>query len=69
MKDKNSLPLIMVNDVDYVYSNGTVALNQISLNINHGELLAIMGQNGAGNPTYKGKCLYRWRKYRFKNYS
>ena len=36
MKDKNSLPLIMVNDVDYVYSNGTVALNQIYLNINNG---------------------------------
>jgi len=51
MKDKNSLPLIMVNDVDYVYSNGTVALNHISLNINHGELLAIMGQNGAGKTT------------------
>ncbi len=51
MKDKNSLPLIMVNDVDYVYSNGTVALNQISLNINQGEFLAIMGQNGAGKTT------------------
>ncbi len=51
MKDKNSLPLIMVNDVDYAYSNGTVALNQISLNINHGEFLAIMGQNGAGKTT------------------
>ena len=36
MKDKNSLPLIMVHDVDYVYSNGTIALKQVSLNIKKG---------------------------------
>ncbi len=51
MKDKNSLPLIMVHDVDYVYSNGTIALKQVSLNINKGEFIAIMGQNGAGKTT------------------
>jgi energy-coupling factor transport system ATP-binding protein len=51
MEDKNLLPLIMVHDVDYVYSNGTVALNHISLNINRGEFIAIMGQNGAGKTT------------------
>ena len=51
MKDKNSLPLIMVHDVDYVYSNGTIALKQVSLNIKKGEFLAIMGQNGAGKTT------------------
>jgi len=51
MKDKNSLPLIMVHDVDYVYSNGTIALNQVSLNIKKGEFIAIMGQNGAGKTT------------------
>jgi len=51
MKNKNSLPLIMVHDVDYVYSNGTVALKQVSLNINQGEFIAIMGQNGAGKTT------------------
>ena len=51
MKDKNSLPLIMIHDVDYVYSNGTIALKQVSLNIKKGEFIAIMGQNGAGNTT------------------
>lgn len=49
--DKNSLPLIMVHDVDYVYSNGTIALKQVSLNIKKGEFIAIMGQNGAGKTT------------------
>ena len=51
MKDKNSYPLIMVHDVDYVYSNGTIALKQVSLNIKKGEFIAIMGQNGAGKTT------------------
>ena len=51
MQDKNSLPLIMVHDVDYVYSNGTIALKQVSLNIKKGEFIAIMGQNGAGKTT------------------
>ncbi|MFX1447564.1 MAG: energy-coupling factor ABC transporter ATP-binding protein [Promethearchaeota archaeon] len=51
MMDKNTLPLIMVHDVDYVYSNGTEALKQVSLNINQGEFVAIMGQNGAGKTT------------------
>jgi len=51
MKDKNSIPLIMIHDVDYVYSNGTIALKQVSLNIKKGEFIAIMGQNGAGKTT------------------
>ncbi|GAI01391.1 unnamed protein product, partial [marine sediment metagenome] len=51
MKDKNSPPLIMIHDVDYVYSNGTIALRQVSLNIKKGEFIAIMGQNGAGKTT------------------
>jgi len=51
MKDKNLLSLIMVHDVDYAYSNGTIALKQISLNIKKGEFIAIMGQNGAGKTT------------------
>ena len=51
MKENNSLPLIMIHDVEYVYSNGTVALKKVSLNINKGEFVAIMGQNGAGKTT------------------
>lgn len=51
MKENNSLPLIMIHGVEYVYSNGTVALKKVSLNINKGEFVAIMGQNGAGKTT------------------
>jgi energy-coupling factor transport system ATP-binding protein len=51
MDDKKSRPLIMVRNVDYAYSNGTIALKQVSLNINKGEFIAIMGQNGAGKTT------------------
>ena len=47
--DKNSL--ILMNNIDYTYPNGTHALNCISLNIQKGEFLAIMGQNGAGKTT------------------
>ena len=51
MMDENSHPLIMIHDIDYVYSNGTIALKQVSLNIKKGEFIAIMGQNGAGKTT------------------
>lgn len=37
--------------MNYTYSNGTVALRSISLNIQKGELIAIMGKNGAGKTT------------------
>ncbi len=47
----NGLPLIVINDVDYTYPNGTVALRKINLNINKGELIGIMGKNGAGKTT------------------
>lgn len=40
-----------MNNIDYTYPNGTHALNDISLNIQKGEFLAIMGQNGAGKTT------------------
>jgi energy-coupling factor transport system ATP-binding protein len=51
MNENKDQPLIMVHDVDYAYSNGTRALKQISLNIDQGEFVAIMGQNGAGKTT------------------
>ncbi len=44
-------PLILVNDVDYRYLNGTVALKKINLKIYKGELVGIMGKNGAGKTT------------------
>ncbi|MCK4370522.1 MAG: ABC transporter ATP-binding protein [Candidatus Lokiarchaeota archaeon] len=42
------LPLIMVRGVGYSYPNGTEALKNINLNIFRGELVGIMGKNGAG---------------------
>ncbi|MFX0140026.1 MAG: energy-coupling factor ABC transporter ATP-binding protein [Candidatus Hodarchaeota archaeon] len=41
-------PLIMIRDIGYTYPNGTVALKNINLNILRGELIGIMGKNGAG---------------------
>lgn len=42
------IPLIMIRDIGYTYPNGTVALKNINLNIFRGELIGIMGKNGAG---------------------
>lgn len=40
-----------MRDVDFVYSNGTIALKRINLSIEKGDFVAIMGQNGAGKTT------------------
>lgn len=45
------LPQILLNELDYSYPNGTVALRKINLNIYRGELVGIMGMNGAGKTT------------------
>jgi energy-coupling factor transport system ATP-binding protein len=44
-------PLIIIEDVDYIYPNGTVALKDINLNVHKGEIIGIMGKNGAGKTT------------------
>jgi len=44
----NDVPLIMIREVGYEYPNGTKALKNINLNIFKGELIGIMGKNGAG---------------------
>lgn len=43
--------MIKVKDVRFTYPNGIEALKGISLTIEDGEFLAIMGQNGAGKTT------------------
>lgn len=43
--------IIEVADLEYVYPNGTKALNQVSFRILHGESVGIVGANGAGKST------------------
>mgnify|MGYP000961822060 CR=1 FL=1 len=44
-------PVLVVDHLTYRYSNDHVALNDISLKINRGDFVAIIGQNGAGKTT------------------
>jgi energy-coupling factor transport system ATP-binding protein len=44
-------PLIRIRDMKHVYPDGTEALHGINLDIQEGEYLLIIGQNGAGKST------------------
>ena len=43
--------MIQLKDVNFEYSDGTVALKSVNLRIKKGDFLAIMGENGAGKTT------------------
>jgi energy-coupling factor transporter ATP-binding protein EcfA2 len=43
--------LITARDLRYAYPGGTLALNDVSLEVRAGEMLAIVGRNGAGKST------------------
>ena len=43
--------MIQINDVYFTYPNGNRALNGITLEINQGEFVGLIGKNGAGKTT------------------
>lgn len=48
--------IIKVEQLKFCYNDGTVALENINLNINKGDFVALIGQNGCGKTTLS-KCL------------
>ncbi|MGB9674232.1 MAG: energy-coupling factor ABC transporter ATP-binding protein [Anaerolineales bacterium] len=49
-------PFIEVNQLWYTYTDGTLALSDINLEVYDGEFIAFIGQNGSGKTTLS-KCL------------
>ena len=43
--------VIELKDIQFTYPNGTQALHGVSLAVESGEALAVIGQNGAGKTT------------------
>ncbi|RBW67874.1 energy-coupling factor ABC transporter ATP-binding protein [Bacillus taeanensis] len=63
-------PILSFEHLSYKYADGTVALKDINLSINHGKKIALIGNNGAGKSTMflllngiikptKGTVLYK----------
>ena len=50
-KVSNVEKAVVIDNVTYTYPNGVKALDNVSLSIDSGEFIAIIGQNGAGKTT------------------
>ena len=44
--------IIQISHLSKTYKDGTVALENINLNITDGEIIALLGPNGAGKTTF-----------------
>lgn len=71
-------PILKIEDLYYVYGNGEAALNGVSVDINEGEKIAVIGSNGSGKSTFflningvftpeHGKIIYRGTEVNKKN--
>ncbi len=52
MTDRIEPSMIVAHDVDKVYPNGCHALKKVSLSINSGEVVVIIGPSGSGKSTF-----------------
>ncbi|MBZ9606635.1 ATP-binding cassette domain-containing protein [Clostridium estertheticum] len=70
--------ILKVEDLYYVYGNGKSALDGVSVDINEGEKIAVIGSNGSGKSTFflningvftpeQGKIIYRGTVVNKKN--
>ena len=51
-RENNGEELLRAEHIDFTYESGHHALRDVSLSVKKGELLAIVGQNGAGKSTF-----------------
>lgn len=49
--DNSNKPCLSINNLSFAYANGVKALKDVSFNANSGELIALIGRNGAGKTT------------------